>query len=47
MQQSESSLFEMFQLKDLKRQLQAERKRADKLQEKLQEFLSDSRSRQC
>ena len=38
----------LFQLKDLKRQLQAERKRADKLQEKLQEVLSESaRGRQC
>jgi len=36
------------QLKDLKRQLQAERKRGDKLQEKLQEMLSESaRGRQC
>ena len=35
------------QLKDLKRQVQSERKRAEKLQEKLQEFLSDSKSRQC
>ncbi|XP_051824463.1 GRIP1-associated protein 1 isoform X2 [Antechinus flavipes] len=32
-------------LKDLKRQLQLERKRADKLQERLQEFLTNSKSR--
>ena len=38
----------LFQLKDLKRQLQAERKRGDKLQERLQELLAaDNRSRQC
>jgi hypothetical protein len=36
------------QLKDLKRQVQTERKRADKLQEKLQELLSDNmKGRQC
>ncbi|XP_043829657.1 GRIP1-associated protein 1 isoform X4 [Dromiciops gliroides] len=33
------------QLKDLKRQLQLERKRADKLQERLQELLTNSKSR--
>jgi len=37
-----------FQLKDLKRQVQTERKRADKLQEKLQELLTDSmKDRHC
>ncbi len=33
----------MLQLKDLKRQLQQERKRAEKLQERLQELLSDEK----
>lgn len=33
------------QLKDLKRQLHAERKRAEKLQERLQEVLSESRNK--
>lgn len=33
------------QLKDLKRQLQLERRRADRLQERLQELLAPSRSR--
>ncbi|MEQ2256505.1 GRIP1-associated protein 1, partial [Ilyodon furcidens] len=32
-------------LKDLKRQLQLERKRADKLQERLQEILTNSKTR--
>ena len=35
------------QLKDLKRQLQQERKRAEKLQERLQEVLSDDKNRKC
>ena len=35
----------VFQLKDLKRQLHAERKRAEKLQERLQEVLSDSKNK--
>lgn len=33
------------QLKDLKRQLHLERKRADKLQERLQDILTNSKSR--
>ncbi len=36
-----------FQLKDLKRQLQSERKRAEKLQERLQEVLSEDKNRKC
>uniref|UniRef100_A0A7N4NFT4 GRIP1 associated protein 1 n=1 Tax=Sarcophilus harrisii TaxID=9305 RepID=A0A7N4NFT4_SARHA len=40
-----SFLCTFLKLKDLKRQLQLERKRADKLQERLQEFLTNSKSR--
>lgn len=35
------------QVKDLKKQLQAEKRRSDRLQERLQELLSDSKDRQC
>jgi len=34
----------LWQLKDLKKQIQSERSRADRLQEKLQQFLSESQS---
>lgn len=37
--------FTVWQLKDLKRQLHAERKRAEKLQERLQEVLSDTKNK--
>uniref|UniRef100_A0A8D0AMB5 GRIP1 associated protein 1 n=1 Tax=Sander lucioperca TaxID=283035 RepID=A0A8D0AMB5_SANLU len=39
------SIRKLQQLKDLKRQLQLERKRADKLQERLQEILTNSKTR--
>ena len=38
--------FADFQVKDLKRQVRLERKRADQLQQKLQETLSESRAKQ-
>ena len=38
--------YSLFQLKDLKRQLKTERKRADQIQQRLQDFLSESKTRQ-
>ena len=38
--------FRLTQLKDLKRQLHAERKRAERLQERLQELLTTTQSKQ-
>lgn len=39
-------LLVLFQLKDLKRQLKTERKRADQIQQRLQDFLLESKARQ-
>ncbi len=41
-------ILSLVQLKDLKRQLHQERKRGDRLQERLQEYLTaDNRSKTC